>query len=105
MIDEFDQPAGSGSSLLPLEAGVYILCVLAEDNDVKFLRILHRRGHAFVPAHRTLTNIEVENLAQRYVERANAAAHWSGQRAFNGHTKFLDGVNGVLRQPVVHLAE
>src|SRR5437868_14477585 len=105
MIDEFDQPAGSGSSLLPLEAGVYIFCILTEDNDVKFLRILHRRGHTSVPAHRTLTNVEVKNLAQRYIQRANAAAHRSGQRALNGHTKFLNGVDGVLRQPVVHLAE
>ena len=66
-------------SLLPLDAGVNVFGVLAEDDDIHALGMLHRRRHALVILHRTHAAIEIENLPQRDIERANAAADraWS----------------------------
>src|SRR5258708_37278615 len=61
--------------------------------------MLHGRGDAFVILDRTHTGIEVENLAQGYVQRADAASYGRRERAFDGHTKFADGADGVVGQP------
>jgi hypothetical protein len=42
-------------------------------------------------------------LAQGHVERADAAAYWSGERSFDGDAEVASGVNGVLRQPFLEL--
>ena len=46
-------------------------------------------------------DVEVEHLAQRDVERADAAADGRGQRAFDADEIFLERLDGVIRQPVV----
>ena len=63
--------------------GVDVLGVLAEDHHVDFLRMLHRRRHALEPAHRPQADIQIEHLAQRDVQRSDAAADRRGQRAFD----------------------
>ena len=73
----------SGVPGLPLDAGVDVLGVLAEDHHVDLLGALHRRGHALEVAHRAQADVEVEHLAQRDVERADAAADRRGQRALD----------------------
>ena len=84
----------------PLDAGVDVLGVLAEDHHVDLLGLLHRRGDALEVAHRAHAGVEVEDLAQGDVEAADAAADRRGQRPLDGHAVVLDGVEGVLGQPV-----
>src|SRR5258708_36608807 len=55
--------------------------------------------------YRPEAGIEVEHLAQRHVQRANAAADWGGQRAFDADKVFLEGFHGIVRQPMVELLE
>ena len=54
----------SGDSAGPLDAGVDVLGVLAEDHHVDLLGVLDRRGHAVEVAHRAQADVEVEHLAQ-----------------------------------------
>lgn len=63
--------------------------------------MLHGRRHSGIIFHRTHAGIEIEDLAQSNVERANAASDGRCQRAFNGDTKFADGGDGVIREPVL----
>ena len=86
---------------LELDAGVDVLRVLAEDHHVHFLRMLHRRRHAGEPLHGAQADVEIEHLAQRDIERADAAADGRGQRAFDADEEFLERVDGVVGQPVV----
>ena len=102
-VEELDQAGAVGSSLLPLDAGVNVFGVFAEDDDVHALGMLHRRRHALVVLHRAHAGVEIENLAQGDVERANAAADGRGQRAFDGDAEFADGVDGVVGQPGIEL--
>ncbi len=102
-VQELDQAGAVGSSLLPLDAGVNVFRVLAEDNHVHALGMFHRRGHALVILHRAHAGIEIEDLAQRHVERADATAHGRGQRAFDGDAKFADRLNCIVGQPVIEL--
>ena len=96
--------AASGAALLELDARVHVLSVLAEDDDVDLLGMLHRAGHALVVLHRAHAGVEIENLAQRHVERTNAAADRSGQRSLDGDAQIARRVDGVVGQPVVELA-
>ena len=72
-----------GALRRPLDAGVDVLGVLAEDHHVDLLGPLHRAGHALEVAHRAQADVEVEHLAQRDVERADAAADRRGERALD----------------------
>ena len=66
-----------------LDAGVDVFRVLAEDHHVHLLGMLHRRRHALVPAHRAQADEQVEQLAQRDVQRSDAAADRRRQRALD----------------------
>jgi hypothetical protein len=48
--------------------------------------------------------VEIENLAQRHVERADAAADGRGERSFDGDAQVARGVDALIRQPGVELA-
>ena len=65
--------------------------------------MLHRRGHAGEILHRPQADVEIEHLAQRDVERADAAADRRGERAFDADEIFLERLDGVVGQPVVEL--
>ena len=93
--------AAIGSALFPLDSGVDVFGVLAEDDDIHALGMLHGRRDAVVVLHRTDAGVEIENLAQGDVQGANAAAHGRGQRTFDGDAKFADGADGVVGQPVL----
>ena len=49
------------------------------------------------------TDIKIEHLAQRDVERANAAANGRGERSLDADEIFFEGFDGVIREPVVEL--
>ena len=61
------------------------------------------RRHALEVLHGPQADVEVEHLAQRDVERADAAADGRGQRAFDADQEFLERLDGVVGQPVVEL--
>ena len=94
----------SSRAFLELDAGVHVFGVLAEDHDVELLGMLHRAGHALVVLHRAHAGVEVENLAQRHVERADAAADGRGERSLDGDAQVARSRYGVVGQPVVELA-
>ena len=73
----FGRPAGV------FDARVNVLGVFAEDDHVHLFRMLDGRGHAGEPLHGAQADIEIEHLAQRDIERADAAADGRGQRAFD----------------------
>ena len=97
--------AASSRALFELDARVHILGVLAEDDDVDLLRVLHRAGHALVILHRPHAGVEIENLAQRHVERANAAADRRSERSLDGDAQIARRGHRIVGQPVAELAE
>src|SRR6266700_6601204 len=100
-IEKFDQLGGFGCTLLPLDSGINVFCVLAKDDYVHALGIFHGRRRAFVILHWTDAGVEIKYLPQGDVERANAATDGRCQRPLNRDAKFADCVNRVLRKPVV----
>ena len=102
-VEEFDQAGALSSSLFPLDAGIDVFGVLAVDDHVHALGMLHRRRDALVILHRAHAAIEIEKLAQGHIQGTDAAAYGSGQRAFDGDAKFADGFDGVVGQPGIEL--
>ncbi|MCY1214236.1 hypothetical protein D9M72_260440 [compost metagenome] len=103
--EELDDLLGLGAAGLPLDAGVNVFGVLAEDHHVDVAGLLHRAGHAFEPAHRTLADIEIELLAQGHVERSDTAADRRGQRPLDGNDVVANGFEGFFRQPGVLIVD
>ena len=88
-----------------LDAGVDVLGVLAEDDHVGQLGLLHGRGDAGEVLHRAQADVEVENLPQGDVERADAAADGRGERALDADEVGAEGVERFVGQPVAGLVE
>ena len=68
----------------------------AEDDHVHLLRVFHRRGLPEI-LHRAQAHIQVEHLAQRDVERADAATDGGRERALMP-TRYSLGRDRVIRQ-------
>src|SRR5262249_32293789 len=62
-------------------------------------------GHAVEITHRPHAGVKIENLAQRHVERTDAAADGRGQRPFDRDDEMLNRVERALRQPFVEFVE
>ncbi len=62
-------------------------------------------GHALEVAHRAQAHVEVEHLAQRDVERADAAADGRGERPLDADEVVRERVEGLVGQPAVELLE
>ena len=103
--DEVQDFLGFRSSGGVFDAGVNVFGVLAEDDHVHLLRSLNRAGHAGKILHRTQTHIQVEHLAQRHIQRADASTHRGRQRTLNAHQELTESLDGVVRQPVVEALE
>ena len=84
-----------------IDAGVDVLGVLAEDDHVDLLRVLHGRGDALEVLHRSQADEQVEHLPQRDIQRADAAADRRRQRAFDADEILAKRVDRVVRQPVI----
>ncbi len=67
--------------------------------------MFHRRRHALVPAHGAEADEEVEHLAQRDVQRADAAADRRRERSLDADEIVTEGLDRVVGQPVVELLE
>jgi hypothetical protein len=85
----------------PLDAGVNVLGVLAEDHHVDLLGPFDRRGHALEVAHRAQADIQIQHLANGHVQRGHAATDGRGERALDADQVGLEGLQGLGRQPAV----
>ena len=101
---ELDDALGLRRPARPLDAGVDVLGVLAEDDDVHQLGTRDRRRRAREVAHRPHAGVEVEHLAQRDVQAADAAADRRRQRPLDGDLVGLDRLERVVRQPLADAA-
>ena len=84
-------------ALLELDAGVEVLGVLADDHDVG---LGEARAHALVGLAGADAGVEVELLAQRDVDRAEARADRRGGRALDGDAALADRVERAVGQRV-----
>ena len=83
----------------PLDAGVDVFRVLAENDDVHPLGVGDRRGRAVEVANRPDTGVQVEHLTQRDVQAPDAAADRRRQRPLDGDFVRLDRFQRVVREP------
>src|SRR5690606_17859425 len=79
--------------------------VLAEDDHVGQLRALHGAGDTLEPAHGAQADIQIKNLAQGDVERADAAADGRGQRTLDADEVRLERLERLVRQPFTGFVE
>ena len=89
----------------PFDPRVHVFGVFPEDHHVHAFRFAHRRRHAREITHRPHAGIKIQHLAQRHVQRTNAAAHRSRQRPLDRHAKIANRVHRILRQPFLELPE
>ena len=101
LLEQLQELLAIGRARFEFDAGVDVLGVLAEDGHVDFFRSLDRRWDPFEPSHRPQAHVQVEQLPQRHVERADAAADGSGERAFDGHEVVAARRDGLIREPGV----
>ena len=85
---------------LVLDAGIHILGVLAKDHHIHQLGVTQRAGHTGEPTDRPDAGVQIEILAQRHVQAAEAAADRGGQRAFDSHQEFTNGVQAFSGEVV-----
>jgi hypothetical protein len=100
-LEKFNRLERGFLARLEINAGVNILGVFAEDDHVHLFGMFHGRGDAGEPLHGAQADVEIEHLAQRDVERADAAADGRGERALDADEIFLERGHGVVREPVV----
>lgn len=60
-----------------------------------------RAGRAFVVAARTNAGIQIKELAQGHIQRADAATHWSGEGPLDRHAEVADRLEGVFRKVLI----
>ena len=105
VLEEGDELARALRLGLPLDPGVDVLGVLAEDHHVGLRRILERARHAGEVPHRAQADVEVELLAERHVERADAAADRRRHRALDRDGVLAQRLERLGRQPHVGAVE
>ena len=105
VVQEFEQLLGFGRAGFPLDAHVHVFRVLAEDHHIHLFWISHGRGNSRVVAHRPHARIQIQDLAQRHVERSNPAAHRRRQRALDADQIRAKRVDRFVGQPVVEPLE
>ena len=70
--------------LRPLDAGVDVLRVLAENDDVHPLGVGDGRRRSSEIANRPHARKQIEDLAQRHVQASDASTDRRGQRTLDG---------------------
>src|SRR5690606_382114 len=84
----------------PLDPGVDVLRVLTEDDDVQLLRLLDRRRHAPEVADGADARVEVEDLAERDVQRSHPAADGRRQRPLDPDPELAKRLERLFREPL-----
>ena len=85
---ELDDFLGFGRFGGPFDTRIDVFGVLAEDHHVDLLRRLDRARHALEVTHRAQADVEIEQLAQRDVERTDTAADRRRQRSLDADQVF-----------------
>ena len=96
---------GLGGAGLDFQPGVDVLGVLAEDHHVDQFGLLYRRRDALEPADRAQADVEIEDLAQRHVQRTEAPADGGGQRALDADEVLAEVGDRLIGKPVARLVE
>ena len=99
VLQEGDHFLGLFAIRLPLDTGVDVFGVFAEDHHVSQIRTLDRARGPFVVTDRAQADVEIQLLTQGHVEGANTATDRRGQRALDGHAIFTNEIQGFGRQP------
>src|SRR5690606_23991274 len=81
------------------DAGVDVFRVFTEDHHIGFLGLFNWRRHALEVLDGAQADIQVQLLAQRNVQRTDAAANRGGQWALDGDHVVLDSFQGFVGQP------
>ena len=105
LLEEGEHLLGLGALRLPLDAGVDVLGVLPEDHHVDVAGLLHRARHPLEPADGAQADVEVEELAQRHVQRADAAADRRRERPLDADEVLLEVLDRLVGEPVAGLLE
>src|SRR3989475_8880856 len=100
LLEEVHYLPALGRPLLPLDPGVDVLRVLSENNHVHLVRPLHRRGDALEVLHGAKTDVQIEHLAKRPVERAEPLPDGRRERTPDGDEKLADDVEGFVGEEV-----
>ncbi len=103
--EEIAHAGGFRGAGAPLDAGVHVLRVLAEDDDVESLGVLDGRPHAPEVAHGADARVQVELAAERHVERADPAADGRGERTLDADAVLAQAVERFRRQPLPRAGE
>src|SRR5690606_896038 len=99
--EKIEELSSLGAPTRPLDAGVDVFGVLAEDHHVHEARFLHGRGDAAEPAHGANAGVQVELLPERDIQGAEAAADRRGERTLDRHEMMIYGGYGVVGEPGV----
>ena len=105
LIDKLDQSFRLRGAFTPFDSSVYVFGVLTKDDDIHVLRMPHWRGESLDVLHRPPAGIEIQQLPQRHIEAADAAAHRRGERSLDGNPKIPDRLERFFGQPLTGPAE
>src|SRR5262249_7113116 len=103
--EEVEHLLGVWRSCDVLDARVDVFRVLTEDHHVHFFRMPHRRRDALEPSHWPQTDIKVQQLSQRAVQRPDAAADRRRQRSLDADEVVAERLDSVVGQPRVEALE
>src|SRR5213080_3705231 len=102
---ELDDRVRLGAPGLVLDPRVHVFDVLAEDHDVQLLGLPHRTRHAIEVPYGPDTRVEIEDLAQRDIERADPAPDGRRERALDRHPVLPNRLQRGFGEPAPGLAE
>src|SRR5581483_7431158 len=71
LVEKINQAGTFRRALLPLDAGVNVFRVFAEDDDVHAFGMTNRRRSSFVILDGANTGVKIQNLPEGDIERAN----------------------------------
>src|SRR5690606_13691171 len=104
-LEEVEHLRRFGRARGKLDAGVDVFRVLSEDHHVDILRPGHRRLHALEVADGPETDVQVELLPKRDVERPDAAADRRRQWSLDADEIVAERFERFVGQPVAGLLE
>ena len=88
-------------ALFPLDTGIDIFCILAEDHHIDLVAVPNRGGYPFEVTNRSNASVQIQDLTQCDIQTAEATADGGRQRSLDSAAIVADNVEGLLRQPVV----
>ena len=101
ILQEAQQFHGAFAVRRPLDAGIDVFGVLTKDHHVGKFRMQQWTRHAGKPADRPQTHVEIQLLAQRHIQRPDAAADRRRHRSLDTNDELTDGLQCFFRHPLV----